>query len=302
MSDGETPVRIAIHRWERDVWCLAAAVLAAERPDPSLTDAAHGVLDALGVEGGTGAGEVAPAVKASLLQAAALVGAEHVAWLEQSDEALLAQGRASALGASALVQFLFPTLGDLAARLASPGARILDVGTGVAALAVAFAERLPAVTVTAIDVSERVLGLARTTVAASGVAERIRLRRDDVATLTEHDRYDLVWLPAPFLPPAALRAGVLRAVDALRPGGWIILGHGKLGGEPLDVALTRLKTLAYGGTALSDREAQDLLAGAGLDHVATVGTPHDAPAITVGHKRSGQPDHPAQSVVRSACG
>lgn len=48
-----------------------------------------------------------------------------------------------------------------------------------------------------------------------------------------------------------------------------VLGHGKLHGEPFDVGADRLKTLADGGTALSDPEAHDLLTLAGLDRVAT---------------------------------
>lgn len=57
-----------------------------------------------------------------------------------ADEALLAQGRASAQGASTFAQFGLPRLSGLAEMLARPNARILDVGTGVAALAVAYAE------------------------------------------------------------------------------------------------------------------------------------------------------------------
>ncbi len=288
MSEVKTPPQAAVAGWERGLWCLAAVVLAAEQADPSLARAAADVLGATAVDTvGAPAPEVTQnvaALKASLLQAAGLVGAERFDWLQQSDEALLAQGRAGTVGAAAMVSQLLPALGDLTARLAAPGAQLLDVGTGVGALAVAFAEQLPSVTVTGIDVSDRVLELARTTRTASQVADRVQLRLQDIAALTERDHYDLVWLPAPFLPPSALHAGVQRAAAALRPGGWIVLGHGKLHGEPLDVALTRLKTIAYGGTALSDSEAQDLLAVAGLDRVATVATPHEAPGVTVGHR------------------
>lgn len=285
-SDAGTPLRTASEGWERGLWCLASAVLAAEQADPSLVGAAREVLGAAAVEmNGESSPELpAAALKASLLQAAALVGTDDFGWLEQSDDALLAQGRASAAGAAPLVRYLLPALGDLGARMAVPGARLLDVGTGVAALAVAFAEQLPAVTVTGIDVSDRVLELARTVRAASDVAGRVQLRLEDVAALTDRDCYDLVWLPAPFLPPSALHLGVCRAAVALRPGGWIVLAHGKLHGDPLDVALTRLKTLAFGGTVLSDVEAQDVLTSAGLERVATVATPHEAPAITVGYR------------------
>ncbi|HEX6452039.1 MAG TPA: methyltransferase domain-containing protein [Trebonia sp.] len=130
--------------------------------------------------GGAAAGEVPPG------------------WATQSDEVLLNQGHASAATGRALATRLVPTLPGLAGRLASPGSRVLDVGTGVAALALALARELPHTHVTAIDVLDRALRLARTELAQAGpVAGRVELRRQDVADLREPERYNLIWLPAP---------------------------------------------------------------------------------------------------------
>ena len=71
---------------------------------------------------------------------------------------------------------------------------------------------------------------------------------------------------------------------ALRPGGWLILGHGKLGGTAAEDAVTRLKTLAYGGTALDEAAACHLLRSAGLTSVRSMPTPAGAPAIAIGQK------------------
>ena len=141
-----------------------------------------------------------------------------------------------------------------------------------------------ALTVVGLDVLPRVLALAAGTVAASSVAERVILREQDVSTLDEHATYALAWLPAPFLPESALRAGAPRVAGALVPGGWVMVGHGKFTNEPVEDALTRFKTIAYGGTALDDDQAQSLLRNAGLMDVATMPTPAGAPAITVGRK------------------
>ena len=65
-----------------------------------------------------------------------------------------------------------------------------------------------------------------------------------------------------------------------------MLGHGKYGGSALDDAVGRFKTLAYGGTALNDEEAQELLRSAGLSDVVTVPTPHGSPAISLARKAS----------------
>jgi hypothetical protein len=178
---------------------------------------------------------------------------------------------------------MLPGLGD---AMAAPGARMLGVGTGVAALAVAYAEVFPALTVVGLDVLPRVLALAEETVRTSSVADRVVLRNQDVSALEDVDTYALAWLPAPFVPEAAMRAGAVRVTRALVPGGWLMMGHGKFAGNTTENALTRFKTIAYGGTALNDTQAQTLLREAGLVDVMTVQTPPGAPAVTVGRRRS----------------
>lgn len=275
---------------DRETWSAAALVLALTgQGSDQLRSSARGLLDELGIDldGDLGSLDLlgtAAQASAPVFQVAAVLRGEGFLWASQSDEALQAQGRASAQAAQAFGQFLLPMLAGLAEALERPGARMLDVGTGVAALAVAFAERWPQLTVVGLDVLPRVLALAAGTVAASAVGDRVVLREQDVASLAEVDTYDLGWLPAPFLPEPALRTGASRVAQALVPGGWLMVGHGRLTGDPLDAALTRFKTVAYGGTALDDGQAQQLLVDAGLEHVATLPTPPSAPAITVGRR------------------
>jgi SAM-dependent methyltransferase len=236
----------------------------------------------------TGAGSSRPEQLAGqaaipLLLTSSLLGGES-AWAGLSDDALLAQGRASGQMAPAFRDHLLPSLPGLAERLAAPGARMLDVGTGVGAIAVAFAQAFPALSVVGIDVMQRVLSLAEASVAASDVADRVEIRRQDVATLDDTDRYDLAWLPGPFVPAAAVQDGVGRLLASLRSGGWLLVGHGKFTDDPVENALNRFKTLAYGGTALDDASAQALLSKAGLVDVTTLRTPPGAPALTVGRR------------------
>jgi hypothetical protein len=167
------------------------------------------------------------------------------------------------------------------------GARMLDVGTGVAAMAVAYAELFPQLTVVGIDVLPRVLVLAAQTVAASSVSDRIVLRQQDVSDLDEPETYTLAWVPAPFIPESTLGAGLVRVVRSLLPGGWLMLAHGKYGGSAVNDAVGRFKTIAYGGTALDDHQAEEMLNSRGLVDVGTARTPEGAPAITVGRKPPG---------------
>jgi ubiquinone/menaquinone biosynthesis C-methylase UbiE len=211
--------------------------------------------------------------------AGALAG--QAGWASQPDEVLLAQGRASAQGAH-FAQSMLRRLDGMAERLDAPGARMLDVGVGVAAQAVAFVELFPNLTVVGIDALSRALELANRTVAASPAADRVLLRQQNFTDLDEQDCYDLAFVPAPFVPAAALQAGLPRLFRAIKPGGWLCMAHGKFSGQPLEDALTRLKTHIYGGAALDNEEAETLLRQSGLTQVSTVSTPAGTPAITVG--------------------
>ena len=285
----------AIGAWDQAAWSLAAlALVAAGGGAPEITAAAQQLLSVSGITAAPGqpvpggdtttAQQIANQATAPLHQAAALASGRAISWSAQSDQALLAQGRASAIGARAFAELVLPVMGDLGSRLAAPGARMLDVGTGVGALALAFAHVFPRLHVLGIDVLDRPLELARQNIAASDVAARVKVRRQDVADFTDDTGFDLAYLPAPFVPRPALQAGLPRVTAALRPGGWVFVVHGKFGGTPAEDALTRLKTLVYGGTPLDEAEASGLLRSAGLSSVRPVPTPEGAPGITIGQK------------------
>ncbi len=225
-EDGEARFRATMQSWEQAAWCLAAAVLAAESPEPLLRDAASAVLSGAGFPASDVSGSggvtwspvlITAQLKATLLQAAALVGDKQFSWLDQSDEALRAQGLASAQAGPLFVRFVLPQLDGLAARLSRPDAHMLDVGTGVGALAVAYAEQLPQLTVTGIDVSSRVLALGRDYVAGTPVADRVHLRERDVTAIEEEAAYDLAWLPAPLCRPSRCAPGYPRWCERCAP-------------------------------------------------------------------------------------
>ncbi len=293
-TDPARAVRGHMQSWDGAAWCLAALALSMDqRASDEQHEAAVQVLHAAGLPAVIDPGTWLPPsttegvggqARAPLMQLAALVGDPRSGWAQQPKGALIAQGQASAQSAPLFAQLLLPHLDGLAERLARPGARMLDVGVGVAAQSIAFADVFAELTVVGIDVLPSALELAAASVAASAVADRVVLREQDFSTLTDDACYDLAFVPAPFLPAAALSGGLLNVVRALKPGGWLCLGHGKFGGTALEDALTRLKTCAFGGTALDDGGAHALCIGAGLVEVRTAPTPPGAPAITVGRR------------------
>ncbi len=139
---------------------------------------------------------------------------------------------------------------ELALERLAPRARLLDMGTGSGAIAVAVAHTRPDAQVTALDVSEDALALARTNADANGARVRF-LRSDWFAALGEQDVFDVVASNPPYIASGDehLAQGDLRfePVDALTDhadglsdlrtiiagaarhlvaGGWLLLEHG----------------------------------------------------------------------------
>ena len=291
----EPDLQTTIQGWDQAAWSLAALTLVARGDGPpELTAAARDLLSAAGLAAAPGGpltglgtaapGQIASQAAAALHQACALASGRGYEWAAQSDETRLARGHASAQAAVPMIRFMLPMMGDLAGRMAAPGARMLDVGTGVGAAAVASAQQFPQLQVLGIDILDRALDLARQAIAAAGVDDRVTVRKQDVADFADDDGFDMAWLPAPYIAAPALTSGLPRVAAALRAGGWLIVGHGKTGGTPAQDALTRLKTLAHGGTPLDEAAACQLLGEAGLTSVRPIPTPPGAPAITIGQK------------------
>ena len=139
-----------------------------------------------GRSGAEEAGGLAARAAAPIHQVAALLRGEGQMWAAQSDEALLAQGRASAQGAP-------PSRSSACrcwrvCRRRSRWARECSTSApGVAAMAVAFAELFPRLTVVGIDVMPRVSARATDRGREFGQRPDSSLREQDVSSLDEPD-------------------------------------------------------------------------------------------------------------------
>jgi len=67
--------------------------------------------------------------------------------------------------------------------------RVLDLGAGTAQIPIELARRAPAVHITAVDAAESMLALARTSIAAAGLADRIELVLADAKNLPFDSAY-----------------------------------------------------------------------------------------------------------------
>jgi predicted O-methyltransferase YrrM len=194
-------------------------------------------------------------------------------WFYTDPQIIQGQGASSVVVAQMLV----------GAGIGTPEARILDIGTGVGALAVAFCRAFPNSTVVGIDPWELSLELARQNVAAAGFGARITLRQTRIEALEDDDGFDLVWMPVIFLAQPILKEAVQRAVKAMRPGAEIVLGRYTGSDDPLASALGDLRTIRSGGTLLGPPDTRALLEDAGLVDVREIERTWPAPlGLTAG--------------------
>lgn len=138
---------------------------------------------------------------------------------------------------------------ELALERLAPRARVLDMGTGSGAIAVAIAHARPDAQVTALDVSPAALAIAARNAELNGVA--VRFLHSDWFAAVGGETFDLIVSNPPYIaagdrhlaegdlrfePPGALTdhadgLSALRAIAAgaparLVPGGWLLMEHG----------------------------------------------------------------------------
>jgi len=83
--------------------------------------------------------------------------------------------------------------------------RILDVGTGSGAIAVASAKAFPESRVDAVDISAAALQVCRRNVRRLGLAKRVRVFRSDHFAAVEGARYDIIVSNPPYVGRAEMR-------------------------------------------------------------------------------------------------
>ena len=97
-----------------------------------------------------------------------------------------------------LVEAVLEVLRGEVSRWAAP--RVLDLGTGSGAIALAIAQEWPAAIVTATDASEAALQVAQRNAAASGLAGRVEFRHGDwFDAVGGDDRFEIVVSNPPYI-------------------------------------------------------------------------------------------------------
>ena len=215
-------------------------------------------------------------LRATILQTADLAASARSGSLSlegwrHTDEVLLqAQGTMSAGAVDFLQHQLFPAVPGIVERLEAASATFLDVGAGVGAVTIELCRRYPALRAVALEPASAPLALAHRNVAAAGLEQRVELRAQLVQELADDRAFDIVWLPANFLPIDVLREALAVVHRALRPGGLVLLATLGGGGEDLASATARLRSALWGSDAVEPERVVALLEEAGYVDVVVM--------------------------------
>lgn len=265
------------------VGAVASTTASGTKIDPDVAEALARLLESLGI---AGIEELEPqqlamlagSVRTSFMQASDLLQRPDRApgWQYTDPQLLDGQGRGSAM-IPPLIARALPQLGEVH--------EFLDLGVGVAHLAIGATRTWPNCNVVGLDTWEPSLELARANVTEAGLGDRIALRKQDVADLDDVDRFDCVWFPTFFFRPDVMKAAITAVVGATKPGGWIVLGTYAPPPDLTAQAAMTLRTVRDGGTVLDTDGAAAQLRDAGCVDVAVA--PHGGPIplfFTVGRK------------------
>jgi SAM-dependent methyltransferase len=204
-------------------------------------------------------------------------------WTHTDEQILQAQGDASAAMPIMLKLQVLPAIGgDLGEKLEQPGARLLDIGVGVGQLAITAARMWPGMSIVGLDVFDAPLAIARKNVAQANLGDRIELRKQSVEDLKDESVFDFAWLPAFFIPAAAMPNAFARVRASLKEGAWVLVGTFG-GGDARQRAVAGLMLDLWGGV-MSDADIEGLLKTAGFSTVRRLPAPPGAPALIVAQR------------------
>jgi release factor glutamine methyltransferase len=167
--------------------------------------------------------------------------------------------------------------------------RMIDVGTGSGAIAVALARALPFAEITATDLSTAALAVARANASRHGVANRIRFLEGDLLAPVAGEPFDLIVSNPPYVPESD-RATLAVEVRNYEPAQALFAG-----GDGLAIYCRLIpessKALAAGGILLLEigfgqqQAMEALLKKEGFAEIEFFADLQAIPRVVVAHRR-----------------
>lgn len=229
---------------------------------------------------------VAASIRTYFIQAAELLDdpGREPGWVFEDPVVLESQGGGS-VAVAKIIRQIVPTLDGLSDQLEGDSGSMLDVGTGVARLAIEMATAYADLKVVGIDPWRPALELAEANIAEAGLDSRVELREQRVEDISDRDAFDMVWLAGPFLAPEVTQPALERSFRSLRSGGWLVLGAYAGPADPLADTLAALRTIRSGGRVLTADESVELIKAEGFEDIRPIERTWSAPVdFVVGRK------------------
>jgi release factor glutamine methyltransferase len=166
--------------------------------------------------------------------------------------------------------------------------RIVDIGTGSGAIAVALARHLPTAQITALDVSRPALEIASENARCNGVSDHIRFLQGDLLAPVAGETFDFVVSNPPYVPTTD-RDSLAVEVRDHEPALALFAGN-----DGLDIYRRLIPTayplLAQGGFLVLEigqgqsKAVSDLLEGAGFGQIEFVPDLQGIPRVACGRR------------------
>ena len=194
-------------------------------------------------------------------------GEDPAGWAHTDPQALVSQGETGGLF-GLIAECVLPSLSGLGGRLSEPGCEFLDVGAGVGVIASELCRTYPGLRAVGLEPHRVARELGATRIAAAGLGDRIDLRSSQIEDLEAVDRFDLAFMPQPFLSSGSFEAGLERIERALKPGGWLmILTLDLPEDEPVTSSARRFRAGVWGGGVIAIGSLVERLERLGFDEV-----------------------------------
>lgn len=246
-----------------------ALIAQSHEADPKISNCLDAVLDAFDADlldgmSGAEAGVLYAFIRSFFRQALDMIEnpGRPAEWSFDDPAILQAQGRASLVVMDMIADFV-ASKPELHARLMEPGT-FIDVGSGVGRISINTAERWPRLRVDGLDIFEPALRLAAENLAASSVSDRVTFHKADFADLESENEYCSAFIAGPFIPLAAVEAGIPALHRAMEAGGWVFFAIYRAASDRLAQALLNLRIARSGGHHWTPAEVSEILVQAGF--------------------------------------
>jgi SAM-dependent methyltransferase len=162
------------------------------------------------------------------------------------------------------------------------GGNYLELGCGVGGGFLSTVQAYPKIRALGVELAPDLLEVAKQRALALGLSERARFWQGDAQSFTAEDEYDYIWWSQFFFPPATRAKVIKTALQALKPGGFLIapvMGNPSLSDEQLQSemgqAFMRNRVLfgSWGIPAGGIKELQDELEAGGFAELRSFSTP-----------------------------